>query len=118
MSDSDQNTTDQPEPFVLDPDAKWLDAVELFQREAKAWLTPADAPQLMALRSIAKQLDGGTFQAALISQFTLIHRTLRDKGDPERAAKGGSGSKSGMSDEDAILDMFRHNPGAVWRGDQ
>ena len=103
-----------PEPFRLDPDATWLGAVELFQAEAAAWLTPADAPQLMALRSIAQQLDNGKFQAALISQFTLIHRALRDKGDPERAA---GKSKPKPDDDEAILDMFRSNPGALWRGD-
>lgn len=105
MSDT---TTEQPEPFQLDPDASWMDAVELFQREASAWLTPADAPQLMALRRIAQQLDSGKFQAALISQFTLIHRTLRDKGDPERA-KGG---KPSLSDDDQLA-MFQ----GIWRGD-
>lgn len=110
-----QNATDQPEPFTLDDDSTWIEAVELFQREASAWLTPADAPQLMALRSIAKQLDSGKFQAALISQFTLIHRTLRDKGDPERA-KGGAAKPP--SDDEQILDMFKNNPGVIWRGDQ
>lgn len=110
-----ENTTDQPEPFQLADDATWVQTVDLFQAEASAWLTPADAPQLMALRAIAKQLDSGKFQAALISQFTLVHRTLREKGDPERA-KGGGAPKP--SDEDAILDMFKNNPGAVWRGDQ
>jgi len=112
MSDSTENT---PEPFQLDPKSTWLQAVELFQVEAAAWLTAADAPQLMALRAIAAQLDGGKFQAALISQFTLIHRTLRDKGDPERARKPSSGPVGG--DDAAILDMFRENPGALWRGD-
>lgn len=112
MSDTTQTT---PEPFELDPDSTWTQAVELFQREAATWLTAADAPQIMALRAIAKQLDDGKFQAALISQFTLIHRTLREKGDPERAGKGATKTPS---DEDQILDMFRNNPGAVWRGDQ
>lgn len=112
MSDTTQTA---PEPFELDPSSTWLQAVELFQREAATWLTAADAPQLMALRSIAAQLDNGKFQAALISQFTLIHRTLREKGDPERASK--SGAKP-PSDEDQILDMFKNNPGAIWRGDQ
>jgi hypothetical protein len=107
MSDT---TTDQTEPFQLPDDSTWIDAVELFQREASAWLTPADAPQLMALRSIAQQLDKGKFQAALISQFTLIHRTLRDKGDPERA-KGGA--KPDPNDP-AMLDIFK----GIWRGDQ
>ncbi|WYA78727.1 hypothetical protein LTDYDHKI_CDS0031 [Exiguobacterium phage phiExGM16] len=79
-----ENTTDQPESFELPADSSWIAAVELFQREGAKWLTAADAPQLMALRSIAKQLDGGSFQAALISQFTLIHRALlnRRPGEP------------------------------------
>lgn len=106
--------TPSPTPFALDPDSSWIAAVELFQAEAAAWLTAADAPQLMALRSIAKELDSGKFQAALISQFTLIHRTLRDKGDPERAGKG---KPNEPGDEGAILDMFKNNPGAMWRGD-
>lgn len=111
------NTTENaPDPFELDPDSTWLAAVELFQVEAAAWLSAADAPQLMALRSIAKQLDNGTFQAALISQFTLIHRTLREKGDPERAT--GRGKTPPVDDNAAILDMFKNNPGPMWRGDQ
>lgn len=109
-----QTPPKQSEPFALDPESTWTAAVELFQAEAAAWLTAADAPQLMALRAIARQLDDGKFQAALISQFTLIHRTLRDKGDPERGAKG----KQTMSDDEAVLDMFKNNPGAMWRGDQ
>lgn len=111
MSDTTETT---PEPFQLDANSTWIEAVELFQREAAAWLTAADAPQLMALRSIAKQLDNGKFQAALISQFTLIHRTLRDKGDPERKGKSGGPAPD---DDAAILDMFKSNPGALWRGD-
>lgn len=112
MTTTDQ---DEHEPFQLDPASTWIEAVELFQADAGPWLTAADAPQLMALRSIAKQLDNGKFQAALISQFTLIHRTLRDKGDPERTTKG---KTSDTSEEGAILDMFKNNPGALWRGDR
>lgn len=109
-----QNSPVTAEPFQLDPDSTWIAAVELFQKEASAWLTPADAPQLMALRSIAKELDDGKFQAALISQFTLIHRTLREKGDPARGSKQ---KPNPANDDDALLEMFQNNPAAMWRGD-
>lgn len=103
------NSTDSAEAFQLDPNSTWLAAVELFQAEAAGWLTPADAPQLMALRSIATELDGGKFQAALISQFTLIHRTLREKGDPARREKGAAGQPEAPD----LLAALRN----VWQAD-
>lgn len=96
MSNTEQIAAD---PFQLPAAATWAQSVELFQAEAAAWLSAADAPQLMALRTIAQQLDAGTFQAALISQFTLIHRALlnrrpgeppADPGAPKREAMGPS----------------------------
>ena len=81
-----ETTTTDADSFELPADSTWIQAVELFQREGAAWLTAADAPQLMALRTIAKQLDAGTFQAALISQFTLIHRALLNRRPGEPAA--------------------------------
>lgn len=113
MTDTAQDTS---APFQLGQDSTWMEAVALFEADAASWLTTADAPQLMALRAIARQLDGGTFQAALISQFTLIHRTLREKGDPARA---GRSTTTPPSEKDAILDMFENGPmGGMWRGDQ
>lgn len=53
----------------------WRASVEEFEADAD-WLTGADRPQLVALYAIADALDAGTFQAALISQFTLVHRGL------------------------------------------
>lgn len=87
MTDQTQSGAAAGETFTMPADSTWIGAVELFQTEASAWLTPADAPQLMALRTIAQQLDAGTFQAALISQFTLIHRALlnRRPGEPAPA---------------------------------
>ncbi|AVR56151.1 hypothetical protein PBI_NABY_1 [Microbacterium phage Naby] len=83
---TEQSAADPAEPFELPANSSWLDAVELFQTEAAAWLSAGDAPQLMALRSIARELDTGKFQAALISQFTLIHRALlnRRPGEPQQ----------------------------------
>lgn len=107
---TDQKAADPADPFELPADSTWQGAVQLFQTEAAGWLTPADAPQLMALRSIARQLDNGTFQAALISQFTLIHRALlaRRPGDPAApAGPAGSGEDLGLF---SAL-------GGVWRGD-
>lgn len=72
-SDTTQNDA---KTFELPEAATWCESVELFERDAADWLTAADGPQLMALRSIAKELDTGKFQAALISQFTLVHRAL------------------------------------------
>lgn len=69
----------------------WIDSVETFVAEAD-WLTGADKPQLTALRAIARELDSGKFQAALISQFTLIHRGLlaRRPGDKPSGPGGGA----------------------------
>lgn len=69
-------------------DETWLDSVETFVRDA-SWLTGADKPQLMALRAIAKELDSGKFQAALISQFTLVHRGLLARRPGEKGGAGG-----------------------------
>lgn len=112
-AESDQNTD---ETFLLADEAGWMDTVRLFEAGASSWLTPADAPQLQALRSIAKQLDSGKFQAALISQFTLVHRALRDK-DPARAKSKPAGSDETPREPD-LLDMLNSNPGVFWRPGQ
>ena len=72
----EQNAQAAEDSTASSPEMKWRDSVTAFEREAASWLTPADAPQLMALLAIAAELDGGSFQAALISQFTLVHRGL------------------------------------------
>lgn len=66
----------------------WVGSVQKFVEDSP-WLTDRHLPQLKALISIAKRLDGGgKEQAALISQFTLTQRTLMGKapevagGDP------------------------------------
>ncbi|AYD86248.1 hypothetical protein JTF60_gp01 [Microbacterium phage Efeko] len=111
MSDTDQNAAD---PFQLPPAATWAESVELFMAEGAAWLSAADAPQLMALRSIAQQLDSGKFQAALISQFTLIHRALlgrRPGGDtppPDAGPVLPTGAPAG-----GMFELF----GGAWRAD-
>lgn len=108
---TEQKDTDQ---LQLDPNSTWAESVAQFEREGAAWLTPADAPQLMALRSIAKELDGGKFQAALISQFTLIHRALLNKrpGEPEPAGAGDGPKPGGMAG--GMFELF----GGVWTADQ
>jgi hypothetical protein len=88
----------------------WTESVREFEAEAD-WLTAADNPQVKALYAIAKELDGGSFQAALISQFTLVHRALLQR----RPGGGSSSSSSKMTEGQQILDMFENNPG-VWRG--
>ncbi|MGX9346377.1 hypothetical protein [Microbacterium sp. KNMS] len=91
-----------PEIF---PDGSWTEAVEAFVADAP-WLTGRDQPQVKALRSIAAALDAGTFQAALISQFTLVHRGLLD-----RAPKG----QAQVDDLEAAVHAMEHNPGVFWR---
>ena len=108
-SDSAQNDA---ETFELPADASWKKTVELFEAAAASWLTPADGPQLMALRSIARELDGGKFQAALISQFTLVHRALLARRPGEPPAAGGDGSEGGLQPT-----MFEFMGGKMWRGD-
>lgn len=68
----------------------WIASVDAFEAEAH-WLTGVDKPQLTALRAIAKALDDGSFQAALISQFTLIHRSLlARRPDDSKPSSGGA----------------------------
>jgi hypothetical protein len=118
MTDEIEPTADENAEISADAEhgvteeATWTQSVRDFEAEAD-WLTAADRPQIKALYSIARELDGGSFQAALISQFTLVHRALlqRRPGGP-----GGSGGSGGAKTEgQQILDMFEQNPG-VWRG--
>ncbi len=106
----DETTT---EPFELPENASWSKSVELFQAEAAKWLTAADAPQLMALRSIAQQLDAGSFQAALISQFTLIHRALLNRRPGERT----SGGDAVDARQSAMGPSLFEQLGGVWSAD-
>lgn len=82
---------------------RWVQSVDRFEAEA-TWLAGVDQPQLIALRSIAEELDGGKFQAALISQFTLIHRALL-------ARKPGDKSSGGGASYDTAMDF------GVWKAD-
>lgn len=69
----------------------YTEAVDAFI-EAAAWLTDADLPGIMTLKTLAKHLDGveeGKLpQAALVSQFNMAFRDLRGR-EPKSA--GGSG---------------------------
>lgn len=78
------------ESIEIADDQTWAEAVEMFVDDAP-WLTGADQPQVKALRAIAKALDGGAFQAALISQFTLIHRGLLQRRPGGKDGDGGGG---------------------------
>lgn len=59
---------------------------------ASPWLGPQHAPALAALRAMAKQLDGGSLQPAMVGQFGLAYRNLEKqrptgkKADPLAAA--------------------------------
>lgn len=112
---NDPNADEAPEDSTNDDAGEtetgtWTQSVRDFEAEAD-WLTAADRPQIKALYSIAAELDGGSFQAALISQFTLVHRALL-----QRRPGGGAGGKTpAVSEEQHILAMFESNPG-VWRG--
>ncbi|UGS26598.1 hypothetical protein K8F61_18610 [Microbacterium resistens] len=108
-----ENSPSTSDAFQLDPDSTWIEAVEAFQADAAAWLTPADAPQLMALRSIAKELDGGKFQAALISQFTLIHRALLSRRPGETPTDPGEKAR-----RDALGPSLFEQLGGAWSADQ
>lgn len=92
-------TSETPEP------GRWVQSVDDFEAEA-SWLSGVDRPQLIALRSIAEALDAGSFQAALISQFTLIHRGLIARKPGEKS--GGSG---GVAAYDTAMDF------GVWKAD-
>ena len=78
---------------------RWVASVDDFEAEA-SWLTGVDRPQLIALRSIAEALDAGSFQAALISQFTLVHRGLL-----ARKPDGKHGGSTGGAEYDTPFDF-------------
>lgn len=110
-----ETTQNEAKTFELPATSTWMESVELFEADAAPWLTPADGPQLMALRSIAKQLDGGSFQAALISQFTLVHRALLARRPGETPAAGGDGGQSGPVLQPTMFELMG---GKMWRGDE
>lgn len=94
----------------------WREAVAAFEADSP-WLTGADKPQLKALYSIADALDKGTFQAALISQFTLVHRGLMSRNPAAKSDKGGAADQP---NEQAFLEMFgtAPDPAQIWRADR
>lgn len=99
MTDQTDDKTTKTGGFT--GDQSWTDVVQAFETAA-TWLGPADHPQLKAMYSIAKILDGDAVpQAAMISQFTLIHRGLLARG-----AKPSGGGGPAMSEEATILDML------------
>lgn len=87
----------------------WVAAVDAFEADA-TWLSGVDQPQLTALRAIAEALDAGSFQAALISQFTLIHRGL--------LARQPDSGREKVDETEQIIDMMENNPGAFWKPQQ
>lgn len=98
---------DPPEtPRKSARDLSWVQTVEEFEAEAH-WLTAVDFPQLKALYAIAEQLDSGDLQAAKVSQFTLVQRTLASK-------RPDDGKNAPQSESDQVLAMFENNPG-VWK---
>lgn len=58
--------------------------------DAAEWLSDVDLPGVMVLRNLADNLDapGAAPQAALLSQFTMTFRDLRNRAPKEQ---GGSG---------------------------
>lgn len=56
--------------------ATYMDSVRKFKKVAKEWLTDADAPALITLENVARQLDDGYDTPAMISQFGLTYRAL------------------------------------------
>ncbi|MCU1529167.1 MAG: hypothetical protein JWP75_2930 [Frondihabitans sp.] len=69
-----------------DDDETYTESVRRFV-ESASYLTEEHRPALKVLRSIAKELDSGKLQAALVSQFTLTYRALVQAG----GSKGGGG---------------------------
>ncbi len=96
------------------------EAVEAFL-DAATWLTDADLPGVMSLRSLAKHLDAftGLPQAALLSQFNMTFRDLRNRepkgvagaDDPLAAALAKAGRQPDLF-EAAAEDFNRANSAA------
>lgn len=62
-------------------------ATEEFLKDAKTWLTPADAPAVASLRMMATALDK-EYQAALSNSYGLTYRSLL-KRQPDAVADEG-----------------------------
>ena len=58
------------------------EALEAFLIDAKEWLSDGDAPAIMALRQMARQLDK-KFSAATMAQYGLFLRALQKKAPSE-----------------------------------
>lgn len=70
---------------MTDLEVSWAKTVERFVEANSDWLDDSSLPQLKALYAVAKMLDQGVrITPALVSQFTLVQRTLAAK------APGGS----------------------------
>lgn len=82
----------------------WREVVRAFEADAVAWLTPTDGPQVKALYAIAEQLDRGKIQAALVSQFTLVHRNLLSRG--QKPGGGAESDDDNPDDDPDILDLW------------
>lgn len=97
---SEQNDEISPDAAENTGAMTWGQTVEAFEAAAD-WLKPSDKPQLKALYAIAALLDAGTVQAALISQFTLVHSRLLARG-----AKPTAPGEPDPDDEPDILDLW------------
>lgn len=75
----------------------YQEAVAAFEA-ASPWLTDADLPALVTLRSVAKTLDDGKANPALIAQFGLVYRNLQKRTPTEKAGDGLDGLIGGLRD--------------------
>lgn len=73
-------------------------ALDAFIADAQ-WLGTEDLPALVSLRAIAKSLDGGDINAAMVAQWGLQYRALL-KRSPDSAAAPSDPLAAALADLD------------------
>lgn len=99
------------DPNNTDVEETWIEATESFVTEAGDSLGKRFAPQIKALRALARTLDDSErYEPGLAAEYARMHRWLLNK----TSAKGGADPEDSGPD---LLDMLAANPGVRWTPD-
>lgn len=94
----------------VEPDS-WLAAAEKFIDEAREALGDRFAPQLKALRELARNLDeSDRYEPSRADEYARMHRWLLNKTASPKAGRE-------ADDGPDLLDMLANNPGVRWNPD-
>ncbi|MBX3309703.1 MAG: hypothetical protein KF739_04620 [Cryobacterium sp.] len=67
--------------------ATFIYSVRKLKKAAKPWLTDEDYPAVVALEAMARELDAGPVQAAMLNAFGQAYRALLKRKPGEAPAK-------------------------------